>query len=162
MNKTKILFWLCLALFIFFNFSSAGSPDTLDSKTLILEKNLSAANFKLVTDALDGFGGLKYNRGCDLSIFAGGQPSPIGPGNSTNYKLYAGFIYSTVVTSGDANGDGKINSADVVYLINYQFAGGPPPQPMAAGDANCDGKVNSADIVYLINYQFTGGPPPCC
>lgn len=63
---------------------------------------------------------------------------------------------------GDANGDGVINSGDVVYLINYLFAGGPEPGPSEAGDANCDEVINSADVVYLINYLFTGGPPPAC
>jgi len=63
---------------------------------------------------------------------------------------------------GDANGDGVINSADVVYLINYLFKGGPAPEPLEAGDVNCDGIINSADVVYLINYLFKGGPPPEC
>jgi hypothetical protein len=62
---------------------------------------------------------------------------------------------------GDVNTDGQINSADVVYLINYLFIGGPPPTPLVAGDVNCDGKINVVDVVYLINYLFIGGPPPC-
>lgn len=64
--------------------------------------------------------------------------------------------------TGDANTDGQINSADVVYLINYLFIGGSPPTPLVAGDANCDGKINVVDVVYLINYLFIGGPPPSC
>jgi len=67
-----------------------------------------------------------------------------------------------VYICGDTNGDGIINSADVVYLINYLFKGGPAPVPMEAGDCNCDGIINSADVVYLINYLFKGGPPPDC
>ncbi len=63
---------------------------------------------------------------------------------------------------GDAGGDGSINIADAVYLINYIFKGGPAPEPLDAGDANCDGDVNVADAVYLINYIFKGGPEPCC
>jgi PKD repeat protein len=63
---------------------------------------------------------------------------------------------------GDANGDGMITAADIVYLINYLFIGGPAPQPLAAGDANCDGVVSVSDVVYLINYLFIGGPPPGC
>jgi hypothetical protein len=65
---------------------------------------------------------------------------------------------------GDANGDGHINSSDVVFLINYLFKGGPAPQPLSAGDANGDCVVNSADVVYLINYLFKGGeiPKPGC
>jgi hypothetical protein len=62
--------------------------------------------------------------------------------------------------SGDANGDWQVNSADVAYLINYLFVGGPAPLPWQAGDANCDGIINSADVSYLINYLFIGGPPP--
>jgi predicted outer membrane repeat protein len=63
---------------------------------------------------------------------------------------------------GDANGDLTVDIADVVYLINYLFIDGPPPDPLGAGDANCDGTIDSADVVYLINYLFIGGPPPCC
>ena len=64
---------------------------------------------------------------------------------------------------GDANGDRQMNSADVTYVINYLFIGGPVPVPcLQAGDANCDGNVNSADVVYLINYLFVGGPAPGC
>jgi hypothetical protein len=66
------------------------------------------------------------------------------------------------VLYGDCNGDGVINSADVVYLINYLFIHGPAPVPLEAGDANCDGVVSSADVVYLINYLFINGPPPGC
>jgi hypothetical protein len=62
---------------------------------------------------------------------------------------------------GDVNGGGQINLNDVVYLLNYLFIGGPPPDPMAAGDVNCDGTINVSDVVYLINYLFISGPPPC-
>jgi len=70
-------------------------------------------------------------------------------------------IYSTC---GDCNGDGVINSADVVCLRSYLFIGGPRPGPLCKADANADDKVNLADAVYLINYLFIGGPPPspCC
>jgi len=61
---------------------------------------------------------------------------------------------------GDANGDDQINSADVAFLINYLFIGGPAPEPLSAGDSNGDCAVNTADVVYLINYLFVGGPAP--
>jgi hypothetical protein len=65
-----------------------------------------------------------------------------------------------VYTIGDANGDGDINVADAVFVINYVFKGGAAPNPLAAGDANCDSETNVADAVYLIAYIFKGGPPP--
>jgi outer membrane protein assembly factor BamB len=62
---------------------------------------------------------------------------------------------------GDANGDGVINVADVVYLVNFLYRSGDPPAPMDAGDANGDGIVNVADVVYLVNYLYRSGDPPC-
>jgi hypothetical protein len=67
-----------------------------------------------------------------------------------------GFLY------GDANGDWIVDVGDVVYLVNFLYKGGDPPEPMEAGDANCDGIVNVGDVVYLVNYLFKGGPPPSC
>ncbi|HVP36260.1 MAG TPA: SBBP repeat-containing protein [Terriglobales bacterium] len=64
--------------------------------------------------------------------------------------------------SGDANGDSLLNVSDAVYLVNYLFKGGHPPDPVKAGDANCDTKVTIADVVFLINYLFKGGPAPNC
>jgi hypothetical protein len=67
---------------------------------------------------------------------------------------------------GDINiphGDGTVNAADVVFLLNYLFKGGDPPVPYIEGDTNCDGMVGPADVVYLINYLFKGwNPPRCC
>ncbi|KPL03275.1 MAG: hypothetical protein AMJ73_07475, partial [candidate division Zixibacteria bacterium SM1_73] len=76
------------------------------------------------------------------------------------------YDYATIkyfqILRGDVNGDGVINSADVAYLINYLFKGGPAPEPLEIGNTNCDEVVNSTDVVYLINYLFKGGPPPEC
>jgi hypothetical protein len=72
------------------------------------------------------------------------------------------FNLTSLFIRGDANGDGVINSADAVYLINYLFIGGPAPVPLEAGDVNGDDTINSSDVVYLINYLFIGGPPPGC
>lgn len=72
------------------------------------------------------------------------------------------FNSGIVVNYGDANGDGAVNVADAVYIINYVFKEGPAPDPLDAGDANCDGAVNVADAVYIINYVFKDGPVPGC
>ena len=68
-----------------------------------------------------------------------------------------------VYVCGNCNWDslGQITVADVVYLINYLFKGGPAPVLLKAGEVNCDAKVTVADAVYLINYLFKGGPKPC-
>jgi hypothetical protein len=58
---------------------------------------------------------------------------------------------------GDADASGTLTSADVIYLVNYVFKGGPLPLPCAgAGDANCDGGVNASDIITVVNHLFKG------
>jgi hypothetical protein len=61
---------------------------------------------------------------------------------------------------GDANGDGIVNPPDVIYLLNYLFRQGPPPDPLIAGDCNGDKLVSPDDVVCLLNYLFRNGPPP--
>jgi len=66
---------------------------------------------------------------------------------------------------GDPNADRDLNVGDAVYIINYIFKGGPPPDPQCSGDTTGDGDLNVGDAVHLINYIFKGGPPPdpaCC
>jgi len=51
------------------------------------------------------------------------------------YTFGDGFRITTSTTppvfkNGDVNCDGEINTADIVYLINYLFAGGPEPGPI--------------------------------
>ena len=62
---------------------------------------------------------------------------------------------------GDANSDEGVNVSDAVWIINYVFIGGEPPDPLISGDANCDGSVNVSDAVWVINYVFIGGFEPC-
>jgi subtilisin family serine protease len=86
-----------------------------------------------------------------------GKSYELGYGRINCFKALALASNYTYVY-GDATGDGLVNSADLVYLMNYLFLGGPLPDPPSAGDPNGDCKINSADLVYLINYLFTGGP----
>ncbi len=62
---------------------------------------------------------------------------------------------------GDADGGGGINVADVTYLVDYLFFGGPEPVPYLAGDCDANGAINIADLTYLVTYLFGGGPAPC-
>jgi hypothetical protein len=67
---------------------------------------------------------------------------------------------------GDMDGSGALplDVADLVYLVDYMFNGGPAPVAMAA--ANVDGiggtQLDIADLVYLVDFMFNGGPPPVC
>jgi len=77
------------------------------------------------------------------------------------HELYFDRVCPVAIT-GDVNDDRVITSADIIYLVNHVFKGGPAPLPCpAAGDVNCDGVITSADIIYLVGYVFKGGAPPC-
>lgn len=62
--------------------------------------------------------------------------------------------------AGDANGSGQVDLGDVVYIVNYIFAGGAAPSPLRTGDVNGDCRINLSDAVYLIAYIFADGTPP--
>ena len=57
---------------------------------------------------------------------------------------------SPTLKCGDADGSGVIELADVTFLINFLYSGGPSPDPRQAGDQNCDGIINISDCTYLI------------
>jgi len=64
------------------------------------------------------------------------------------------------ITVGDVNDDNVVNIADLSYLSNYLFFGGPEPVHYYAGDMNGDCDLNSGDLSYLAYYLFWEGPAP--
>jgi hypothetical protein len=137
------------------------------------------ATVRVITDDLVsqrryvGEGGTYYGSQCSLPVeFGLGENTsativvewPSGLVDSIPYveANQAIEIIEGASTRGDANGDGQINLADAVYLVNYLFIGGPPPDPLWMGDANCSCGVDLADAVYVVNWLFIGGPPPGC
>lgn len=55
-----------------------------------------------------------------------------------------------IVANGDANGDGEIDAADIVEVVN-DIMGRPSNLIKKGADANGDGIVNAADIVTIVN-----------
>ena len=54
-------------------------------------------------------------------------------------------------SKGDANGDGEVNAADIVEVINYIMGNQSIEFIFDGADANGDGIVNVADIVKIVN-----------
>jgi len=92
-----------------------------------------------------------------LSALGGGSIRP----NYVDCGTEDLIINEQAYICGDANSDEDVNVSDAVYIINYVFAGGNPPDPLESGDANCDGTCNVSDAVWIINYVFVGGNEPC-
>ncbi len=73
-----------------------------------------------------------------------------------------GFFCMVPWIRGDANGDGMIDVADPIYILNYLFKAGDPPTPPEAGDATSNGVVDLGDCVFLLGYLFKNHPAPGC
>ena len=63
---------------------------------------------------------------------------------------------------GDANGNGIIEVADIVFLTNFVASGGPAPIPLANGDFNGDCIINDEDITAMQLYYSGGAGPVNC
>jgi len=72
------------------------------------------------------------------------------------------FVYQAGVKAvvGSANGDGRLDIADGIFILNYLFRGGRPLPCEKAGDVTGDCLLDASDAVYIIHYQFLDGPPP--
>ena len=60
----------------------------------------------------------------------------------------------------DANGDGRSNIADAVWILEEIFRGGPESTCRAALDCDDDDAIGVTDALFAIAYRFLGGPVP--
>jgi hypothetical protein len=115
-----------------------------------------------MTSSAVASGGATFSTGGSYSLGGTiGQADASNPMTGGSYSLTGGFWPRIAsLLKGDADGNGAIDVADVFYLINNLFAGGPPPANQCVGDANSSGTVDIADVFFLVNYLFASGPAP--
>jgi len=128
-------------------------------------------NFKLSGDGeeLGLFNTLAAGNSAIDSLTFGTQSDDISygryPDGADNWMYFdvptPGATNISYYICGDVNASEFVDIDDVVYLIQYLFAGGPEPIPLAGGDVDCSGGIDIDDVVYLISYLFQGGPSPC-
>ncbi len=61
---------------------------------------------------------------------------------------------------GDMNASGRIDIADVIFLLSYLFRHGPRPPCDDAADVNDDRALDVSDVIYLLSYAFSHTRPP--
>jgi len=68
-----------------------------------------------------------------------------------------------IVTHGDVNLSGSINSADLIATINLAFKCdfNCPLCDFVRADVNCSGNLTSTDVILMVNFIFKGGTPYC-
>lgn len=65
-------------------------------------------------------------------------------------------------TPGDADRSGRVNIADVTFMISRIFSGGPAPCCMDESDSNGDNRTNISDVTFMISRIFAKGAAPVC
>ncbi|MFH2056143.1 MAG: dockerin type I domain-containing protein [bacterium] len=131
--------------------------------------NKEGDSLLVISRLLNSDGSVFWDENDDLGFPEPARPPHIGLPDSCIQRATTVYyvvemtngVLSTEYTCGDANGDGFVNIADGVHIIQYIFSQGPPPRPLLAGDLNCDATANITDVVYLIQYIFSSGPEPC-
>jgi len=104
-----------------------------------------------------------------------------GENVSHQYAAYGEFTATLVVTDNLSAGDtvqavvsvtaicgdvddsgGDPDIADLIYLVDYMFNGGPEPPVPAAADVDGTPGLEIGDLVYLVDFMFTDGPALVC
>jgi hypothetical protein len=57
---------------------------------------------------------------------------------------------------GDANGSGSVDLDDVIFLVEYIFSDGSPPEVWNAADPSGDGQLDIDDVVAVVGWVFLG------
>ena len=62
----------------------------------------------------------------------------------------------------DDSPDDIVDIDDLVFMVDYQFRGGPAPSCLdeANVDGSIDGIIDIDDLVFMVDYQFRGGSAP--
>jgi hypothetical protein len=120
---------------------------TLAELTFEVNENATAGDYSIGISVVDGNGG-------------NGEVLEAEVVNATATVM--DFVY------GDCNGDGKVNSLDLItlrkYITSYDHENGQPTMEIHVGaDANGDGYITIDDIVairqYLANYDYDKEEP---
>jgi hypothetical protein len=168
------------------NTPTAGSPQPVVEEPVLQEIELpalsptgeqtpqEAEDYAVPWKSINGGGGTAQAGDYRVSLSIG--QAAIGYVTGTNYHAGIGFWYGVGAGAGacdcgspwgDVDGEGTINAADVVVMVNYVYKAIDiriplPNCPMAAGDVDCVDNVNAADVVLYINYVYKNITPfPC-
>lgn len=147
---------------------SAGTLSIAFAKTTAVSGTIATLNFTIAAGASAGTVAITPSfAAADAAHYLDADALYVDdtPIEAASVTLTAGSVTvednTPAFTRGDVNGDGQVNSADAIYLLNYTFsAASYPLVGDSNGDMNGDEQVNSADAIYLLNYTFSPSSYP--
>ena len=151
------------------DFIGGHSASDIDPATIKINDSLNPISTTLL-ESYGDFTGEVLQVISDAGDFVAGY-GPMFDTLQTTYTVSGQFVDATDFgavgdvairghASGDITRDGKINMADLTYLVAMIYMGGeePPFPEMADMDGSCH--IDVADITYFVNFLYAGGPPP--
>jgi hypothetical protein len=72
------------------------------------------------------------------------------------FQLYS----SPFFVRGNANGDGRVDISDAIWIFYELFLGGPKTTCRDAADSNNDARIDISDPVFILNHLLHEGRPP--
>ena len=153
-----------VGLFVFSQVTTANTNfgEEIPNNSYVIGTNLFTSDAILTTeDIMLAAKTIKNNSTSDMIIY---YKTPRGKWvngltgeeitlSSEFYLEYINGVFIKNIQYGDVNGDGRINSKDIIYIQRY-LAGWEMPKDMNVrnADVNGDGKVTEADVVLLRKY----------
>lgn len=126
--------------------TSADPTNTSKVKIDKTNKIITVTPDAIAGDILEAYGGSVKITKADGSYLENGEEQSMATGFIVEDKY-------TVVKKGDCNGDGKIDSADLLVVQKYLLKVSTlTSDKINAADANSDGSINSADLLKIQKY----------
>lgn len=147
---------------IFVNLQSHSTTDYVGEMDLVLMhsvdgefKPLDTVTKNISVEAMRNggldytFTGLKTGETYRVAAYYYVFDEQVKIGQSAPWRMVENNPYD--IAQGDANGDGIINAADIVEVVNYIMGNPSEGFNNTPADANGDGTVNAADLVVIVN-----------
>ena len=145
-----------------FSFRRSFDPDPFDTLYYRLEI-ANDSSFALVTeyDSLQGNGTFIDFPLCDSLAYGTEYFWRVVAFDKRGMTATSNEIRFWTWLPGDLDHSHQINIADLVFLVTYMFANGPPAEPAFVMDINGDCTApDIADVIHLVQYMFSDGATP--
>ena len=137
---------------------SASTPTPTPTPTNIVNqennKEIKIENENLVAEPFTTIEYIKEKYSDTQIMVKDSNGNEVTSGNvGTGYKITIGDKEYTIVKLGDASGDGKINSTDLLKLVKHlKKTSVLNNEYYSAGDVTLDGQINSADLLKIVKF----------